>query len=43
VKSFYEQGPGRAAIRLTEVLELARERGEIRTHDCARAAAHFIA
>lgn len=42
VRAFYEQGPGRTTIRLAEVLEAARERGEIRTDDCQRAADHFV-
>ncbi|MCV9967602.1 TetR/AcrR family transcriptional regulator [Pararhizobium sp. BT-229] len=42
VKSFYEQGPGRATARLAEVLEAAKERGEIRTDDCLRVAGHFV-
>ena len=42
VRSFYEQGPGRATARLAEVLEEARARGEIHTDDCARAAGHFV-
>jgi AcrR family transcriptional regulator len=42
VKSFYEQGPGRAASQLAEVLELAKERGEIRTVECQRVAGHFV-
>jgi AcrR family transcriptional regulator len=42
VKSFYEQGPGRAASRLAEVLEAAGRRGEIRVDDCSRAAGHFV-
>lgn len=42
VKSFYEQGPGRTTIRLAEVLEAARDRGEIRADDCLRLAGHFI-
>lgn len=42
VKSFYEQGPGRATSRLAEVLEVANKRGEIRTDDCSRAAGHFV-
>jgi AcrR family transcriptional regulator len=42
VRSFYEQGPGRAASQLAEVLELAKERGEIRTDDCLCAAGHFV-
>ncbi|WP_287095312.1 TetR/AcrR family transcriptional regulator, partial [Mesorhizobium sp.] len=42
VKSFYEQGPGRTAVRLAEVLEAARERGEIQADDCSRLAGHFV-
>ena len=42
VKSFYEKGPGRATSRLAEVLEGAKERGEIRTDDCLRVAGHFV-
>jgi AcrR family transcriptional regulator len=42
VKLFYEQGPGRATSRLAEVLEEAKERGEIRTDDCLRVAGHFV-
>ena len=42
VRSFYEQGPGRAASQLAEVLELAKKRGEIRTDDCQCAAGHFV-
>jgi AcrR family transcriptional regulator len=42
VKSFYEQGPGRATSRLAEVLEAANRKGEIRTGDCSRAAGHFV-
>lgn len=42
VRTFYEQGPGRAAARLAEVLEEARKRGEFRTGDCAGAADHFV-
>jgi hypothetical protein len=42
VKSFYEQGPGRAASQLAEVLEGAKERGEIRADDCLRVAEHFV-
>jgi AcrR family transcriptional regulator len=42
VKSFYEQGPGRAASQLAEVLEGAKERGEIRADDCLRVAGHFV-
>jgi AcrR family transcriptional regulator len=42
VKSFYEQGPGRATSRLAEVLEVAKERGEIQADDCLRVAGHFV-
>jgi AcrR family transcriptional regulator len=42
VKSFYEQGPGRATSQLAEVLEGARKRGEIRTDNCQRLAGHFV-
>jgi AcrR family transcriptional regulator len=42
VKSFYEQGPGRAASQLAEVLEGAKARGEIRADDCLRVAGHFV-
>ena len=42
VKSFYEQGPGRATSRLAEVLEAANKRGEIRADDCLRLAEHFV-
>lgn len=42
VRAFYEKGPGRGTARLTEVLEDARARGEIRTDDCARAAGLFV-
>jgi len=42
VKSFYEQGPGRATSRLAEVLAAANKRGEIRTSDCTRTAGHFV-
>ena len=42
VKSFYEEGPGRATSRLAEVLEAASESGEIRTDDCLRLAEHFV-
>ncbi|CCV15508.1 TetR/AcrR family transcriptional regulator [Mesorhizobium sp. STM 4661] len=42
VKSFYEQGPGRTTVRLAEVLEVARERGEIQADDCLRVAGHFV-
>lgn len=42
VKSFYEQGPGRATTRLSEVLENAVVRGDIQAADCKRAADHFV-
>jgi hypothetical protein len=38
----YEKGPGRAGARLTEVLEIARSKGEIETADCEMAADHFV-
>jgi AcrR family transcriptional regulator len=42
VKSFYEQGPGRAASQLAAVLEGVKERGDIRADDCLRVAGHFV-
>lgn len=42
VKSFYEQGPGRATSQLAGILEDARNREEIRADDCERAAGHFV-
>src|SRR5262249_47330379 len=42
VKSFYDEGPGRASFWLAEVLEVARARGKIKTDDCLRAADHFV-
>ena len=42
VKLFYEQGPSRAKSRLAEILELATQRGDIRTDDCLRLAGHFV-
>lgn len=42
VRSFYEQGPGRTTLRLAEVLELAKQREEIRADDCLRLAGHFV-
>jgi len=42
VKSFYEQGPGRATSQLAEVLEIARKRGDIQADDCQRLAGHFV-
>src|SRR5690606_5268303 len=40
-RAFYDRGPGRAAIRLAEVLEEAKERGEIDVDDCGLAADQF--
>ncbi|MDW9377936.1 TetR/AcrR family transcriptional regulator [Sinorhizobium meliloti] len=42
VRIFHEQGPGRATSRLAEVLEAARERGEIRSVDCLQVSRHFV-
>ncbi|MHA6644775.1 TetR/AcrR family transcriptional regulator C-terminal domain-containing protein [Mesorhizobium sp. A623] len=42
VKTFYEQGPGRATSRLAEILEEAGKRGEIKTGDCPRMADQFV-
>lgn len=42
VKVFHEQGPGRATQQLAEVLEAARERGEIHTQDCVQVSRHFV-
>lgn len=39
---FYEHGPGHASARLTQVLEAARRRGELRIGDCAMAADQFV-
>ncbi|API61281.1 TetR family transcriptional regulator (plasmid) [Tardibacter chloracetimidivorans] len=41
-KDFFEKGPGRASDRLAEVLESARDRGEIQLEDCRAAADHFV-
>lgn len=41
-RSFYEQGPGRAASQLAEVLEFAAQRGEIEPRDYSRAAGLFV-
>jgi AcrR family transcriptional regulator len=41
-KAFYEQGPGRATIRLAQILEEAQKRDEIRVGDCGQLANHFI-
>lgn len=42
VRLFYEQGPGRASARLAELLEDARDRGEIDAADCARTADQYF-
>jgi AcrR family transcriptional regulator len=39
---FYDHGPGHASARLTQVLEAARRRGELRVSDCAIAADQFV-
>ncbi|MGB3540563.1 MAG: TetR/AcrR family transcriptional regulator C-terminal domain-containing protein [Mesorhizobium sp.] len=41
-KAFYEQGPGRTAIRLAQILEEAQKRGEIRMGDCRQFADRYI-
>src|SRR3546814_4440205 len=41
-KAFYEKGAGRASDRLAEVLEAARDSGEIELYDCHAAADHFV-
>ncbi len=41
-KAFYQKGPGRASDRLAEVLQEARDRGEIQLDDCHWAADHFV-
>lgn len=41
-KAFDDQGPGRTTTRLAEVLEVARQRGDIRAEDCRRLAGHFV-
>jgi AcrR family transcriptional regulator len=40
---FYEAGPAIGTARLTQVLEVARERGEIEAADCGLAADQFLA
>lgn len=40
-KAFYDRGPGRTALRLAEVLEDAKQRGEIEIDDCRIVADHF--
>lgn len=42
VRKFYALGPGLATARLAEVLETARQRGEISVTDCSAAADHFV-
>ena len=42
VRSFYEQGPGRATSQLAGILEDAKAREEIRIGDCKHAAEHFV-
>ncbi len=42
-RSLYDQGPGRAASQLAEVLVSARDRGDVKVDDCAGAAGHFVA
>lgn len=41
-RAFYEKGPGRASDRLAEVLEAARDRGEIHVENCHAAADYFV-
>src|SRR3546814_6748407 len=41
-KAFYEKGAGRASDSLAEVLEAARDSGEIELYDCHAAADHFV-
>lgn len=42
VRSFYEQGPGRMATRLAEVLAAFRKKGAIDVDDCDIAASQFV-
>ncbi len=42
VRVFHEQGPGRATARLSEVLEAARQRGEIETENCLQVSRCFV-
>jgi len=42
IRVFFDNGPGRASVRLAEVLNLARGRGEVEIADCRQAAGHFI-
>lgn len=41
-RAFFEQGPGQAVDRLSEVLEAAHRRGEVRLDDARAAASHFV-
>lgn len=41
-EKYYEYGPGRSAERLAEVLESARQKGEITIKDCSLAANQFM-
>lgn len=42
VRSFYEEGPGRMAGRLAEILDASRKRGDVRIEDCDVAASQFV-
>ena len=42
VRTFYEQGPGRMATRLAEVLATYRDKGAIDLDDCDVAASQFV-
>lgn len=42
VRVFHEKGPGRATARLSEVLEDARQRGEIQFEDCLEVSRCFV-
>jgi AcrR family transcriptional regulator len=42
VRSFYEEGPGRMAARLAEVLEASKQQGDVRIDDCRVAASQFV-
>jgi len=39
---FFNNGPGRASVRLTEVLEQFKHKGQIEVEDCQLAAEYFI-
>jgi AcrR family transcriptional regulator len=41
-RTFYDKGPGRAALELAGVLQEAGRRGEIHVEDHAMAASHFV-